>query len=121
MTEAMDAICLSCNATNSLSEEVLDTLSKSATTHCTECGEEVTLRVDPNAERDGKVMVITLTLGSAIVGVVAFINMIGNAGFPTYYVAVPFLLISALIVSNQSGKALELEAVAEQVNSAPPV
>jgi len=116
MTEAMDAICLSCNATNSLSEEVLDTLSKSATTHCTECGEEVMLRVDPNAERDGKVTVITLTLGSAIVGVVAFINMIGSAGFPTYYVAVPFLLISALIVSSQSGKALELEAVAEQVS-----
>lgn len=119
MTKAADAICLSCNTTISLSEEVLDTLSKSGSAHCSECGGEVTLRVDPNAERDAKATVITLTLGSAVVGVVALINVIGNAGFPTYYVAIPFLLISALIVSSQSGKALELEAVAAPATSAP--
>lgn len=63
MTGATDAICLSCNAVNALSENTLDTLTKAGTTTCTGCGEEVK---------------------------------------------------SGLIVSSQSGKTLELEAVLNQ-------
>src|SRR5680860_759597 len=76
---------------------------------CSVCEETVRLRLDPENESEAKSVVVTLSLGAAIVAVVAFINLIGDAGFPAYYVAILFLLISTMILSNQSSKTLELE------------
>jgi len=109
MTDATEAICLSCNAPNQLSQDVLDSLSKAGTILCSVCEETVRLRLDPENESEAKSVVVTLSLGAAIVAVVAFINLIGDAGFPAYYVAILFLLISTMILSNQGSKTLELE------------
>jgi len=111
MSDYLEAICATCNGKNQLSKEQLEKLEKSEPVECTECGSMVKIKTDPESERKAKLSVLTLTIGAATVGVVALINIFGNAGFPTYYVAIPFILISALVASGQSGSVLELQSV----------
>lgn len=109
MSNTVEAICISCNGSNQLSEKALEKLGRSEPIPCVECGTMVKIRTDPASERQAKVSVLMLTIGAAIVAIVALINVFGDAGFPTYYVAIPFILISSVFVSGQNSKVLELE------------
>ena len=111
MSDYLEAICATCNGKNQLSKEQLEKLEKNEPVECTECGSMVKIKTDPESERKAKLSLLTLTIGAATVGAVALINIFGNAGFPTYYVAIPFILISALAASGQSGSVLELQSV----------
>ena len=99
MTGTTHAICVSCKGTNALSQEQIEQLERSQALNCAECGLAVELKPDPAAERSAMFSVLTLTVGAFIVGGTALVNILGDAGFPTYYAAIPYLLISIMLTS----------------------
>ncbi|WP_203142227.1 hypothetical protein [Marinobacter mangrovi] len=111
MSDETKAMCMSCQGPNQLSQEDLAQLGKSEPIACGECGAMVKIKPDPDGERKAMLSVLTLTAGALIVCVVALINLFGDAGFPTYFVAIPFILISTLLVSIQSANVIKLQPV----------
>ncbi len=109
MTHHTQAVCVACNGTYPLSQEQLGQLEKAEPISCTGCGLAVNLKPDPAAERSAMFSVLTLTIGAIIVGGTALINIFGSAGFPTYYVAIPYLLISLMLTAGQKSRVLELQ------------
>lgn len=111
MTTGVNAICTTCNSSIQLSQEDLEQLGKSDPVPCSECRTMVKIKPDPGSERKSKLSVLTLSIGAAIVAIVALINIFGDAGIPTYFVAIPFILVSTLVVSSLNKSALNLESV----------
>lgn len=112
MTNSVNATCTACNGAIQLSQTDLEQLGKSEPVSCSGCGKNVKIQVDPSSERSAKLSVFTLTIGAAIVAIVGLINIFGDAGFPTYYVAIPFILVSMILVSILSNiSPLKLESV----------
>ena len=111
MTAVINAICNACKNTIELSQKDLEQLGRSESVPCSECDAMLKITPDANSERNAKLSVFTLTIGAAIVAIVALINIFGDAGFPTYFVAIPFILISTLLVSSLSNSKLNLERV----------
>src|SRR5690554_67725 len=94
MTTVINAICNACNNIIELSQEDLEQLGRSEPLPCNECDAMLKITPEANSERNAKLSVFTLTIGAAIVAIVALINIFGDAGFPTYFVAIPFILRS---------------------------
>lgn len=111
MTSSVNATCTACNGAIQLSQEDLEQLGRSEPVPCSQCQTRVKIKPDPNSERKTKLSVLTLTIGAAIVAIVGLINVFGDAGFPTYFVAIPFILVSTLVVSSLNKSALNLESV----------
>lgn len=110
MTNSVNATCTACNGAIQLSQAELEQLGRSEPVPCSQCQTMVKIMTAPGSERRTKLSVLTLTIGAAIVAVVALINLFGDAGFPTYFVAIPFILISALVVSILNKSTLNLES-----------
>lgn len=112
MTNGVNATCTACSGFIQLSQADLELLGKSEPVPCSECGKKVKIKVDPGSERSTKLSLLTLTIGAAIVAIVGLINIFGNAGFPTYYVAIPYILVSTILISSlNSSSSLKLESV----------
>jgi len=110
MANSVNATCTACNGAIQLSQAELDQLGRSEPVACSQCQAMVKIKTDPGSERRTKLSVLTLTTGAAIVAIVALINLFGDAGFPTYFVAIPFILISTLVVSVLNKNTLNLES-----------
>lgn len=111
MTTVINAICNACNNTIELSQTDLEQLGRSEPLPCSECDAMLKITADANSERNAKLSVVALTIGAAIVAIVALINIFGDAGFPTYFVAIPVILVSTVLVSSLSNSKLNLERV----------
>ncbi len=109
MTTVINAICNACNNTIELSQEDLEQLGRSEPLPCSECDAMLKITPEANSERNAKLSVFTLTIGAAIVAIVALINIFGDAGFPTYFVAIPVILASTVLVSSLSNSKLNLD------------
>jgi|SRR5690554_475806 len=111
MSDCVEATCTACDGRNQLTAGQMEVLGKSEPVECSQCGVLVKIKADAESELKAKVSVLILTIGAATVGVVALINIFGDAGFPTYFVAIPFILISAIMSSALSGSAIQLQSV----------
>lgn len=110
MTNSVNATCTACNGDVQLAQAELEQLGRSEPIPCSQCRTMVKIKTDPGSERRTKLSVLTLTIGAAIVAIVALINLFGDAGFPTYFVAIPFILISTFVVSVMNKSTLNLES-----------
>lgn len=110
MTNSVNATCTACNSDIQLAQSELEQLEKSEPVPCSQCQTMVRIKTAPDSERKAMISVFTLTIGAAVVAIVGLMNLFGDAGFPTYYVAVPFILISTCVVSGMNESALDLES-----------
>ena len=111
MTNVVGATCTACDGSIELSQADLEQLGKSEPVACSQCGTMVKIQVDSGSESNTKLSVLTLAIGAAIIAIVGLINIFGDAGFPTYFVAIPFILISTFVVSSLNNSSLKLESV----------
>ena len=111
MTTVINAICNACKNTIHLAQEDLEQLGRSEPILCSQCNAMLKITPDANSERKTKLSVFALTIGAATVAIVALINIFGDAGFPTYFVAIPVILVSTVLVSSLSNSKLHLDQV----------